>query len=307
MHGEAQLSMNTPAEQIIRALGGHRVGTGWVAHCPAHNDRHPSLSIDVRGGKVLFCCHAGCSQAALMAALRARGLWGRGQLGAASIRAPEQQHDTKADEASDRRRSEMALRIWAETRRPAVATPVEQYLQARGITIPPPNTLSFHPALRHPSGDVWPAMVALVTRGSDGKPVGIHRTFLCPDGRGKAPVDRQKMMLGRCRGGAVRLGPATHLLMIAEGIETALSAMQATGRPTWAALSTSGLRSLDLPPVVREVFVLADGDDNGESAAKTAALRWRLEGRRVRIARPPAGVDFNDVLKGLGPEGEYDC
>src|SRR6266567_7565581 len=144
------------AEAVAKALSGHRVGTGWVAHCPAHNDRHPSLSIDVRGGKVLFCCHAGCSQAALIAALRARGLWGRGQLGAASTRAPEQQHDTKAEGSSDRHRTELALRIWAETRRPAVPTPVEKYLQARGITVPPPDMLSFHPALRHPLGEGWP-------------------------------------------------------------------------------------------------------------------------------------------------------
>jgi hypothetical protein len=48
-------------------------------------------------------------------------------------------------------------------------------------------------------------MVALVTRGADGTPLAIHRTFLARDGGGKAPVDPQKMMLGPCRGGAVRL------------------------------------------------------------------------------------------------------
>ena len=73
------------AEAVAKALGGRRAGRGWVAHCPAHNDRHPSLSIDMRGGKLLFFCRAGCAQAALVAALRARGLWGRGRLGAAPI------------------------------------------------------------------------------------------------------------------------------------------------------------------------------------------------------------------------------
>lgn len=48
-------------------------------------------------------------------------------------------------------------------------------------------------------------MVGLVTRGSDDTPLGIHRTFLARNGGGKAPVDPQKMMLGPCRGGAVRL------------------------------------------------------------------------------------------------------
>jgi DNA primase len=87
-------------------------------------------------------------------------------------------------------------------------------------------------------------------------------------------------------------------LLIAEGIETALSAMQATAQPAWAALSTSGLLTLELPERVRDVVVLADGDAPGEAAAQDAGLRWKRQGRRVRIARPPRGFDFNDVLRG---------
>jgi DNA primase len=86
--------------------------------------------------------------------------------------------------------------------------------------------------------------------------------------------------------------------MIAEGIESALSAMQATAQVCWAALSTSGLRALELPDHIRDVVVLADGDAPGEAAAKDAGLRWKREGRRVRIARPPRGFDFNDLLRG---------
>ena len=85
--------------------------------------------------------------------------------------------------------------------------------------------------------------------------------------------------------------------MVGEGIETCLAAMQATGNAAWAALSTSGLRSLDLPRDVRDVIVLADGDEPGEAAAQHCARRWKREGRRVRIARPPQGMDFNDLLK----------
>jgi putative DNA primase/helicase len=141
-------------------------------------------------------------------------------------------------------------------------------------------------------------MVALVTRGSDGTPVAIHRTFLAIDGAGKAPVDKPKMMLGPCRGGAVRLADASDVLMVGEGIETCLAAMQATGRPAWAALSTSGMRTLNLPKGVGNIIVLADADDGGEAAALDCATRWKREGRRVRIARPPKGLDFNDMLMG---------
>ena len=58
----------------------------------------------------------------------------------------------------------------------------------------------------------------------------------------------------------------------------------------------------DLPDAVQDVTVLADGDEAGEAAARECAWRWKREGRRVRIARPPRGLDFNDLLMGRGPD-----
>ena len=37
------------AETIARALGGFMVGQGWMACCPVHDDRRPSLSISRAG------------------------------------------------------------------------------------------------------------------------------------------------------------------------------------------------------------------------------------------------------------------
>jgi putative DNA primase/helicase len=187
---------------------------------------------------------------------------------------------------------------------PAYGTAVVTYLASRGLHLPPAPTLRFHAGLRHQSGGTWPAMVALVTRGSDDTPLGIQRTFLSRDGTGKAPIDPAKMMLGPCRGGAVRLSASGNVLMVGEGIETCLAAMQASLKPAWAALTTSGMRSLELPGDVRDVIVLADGDDAGEAAARDCAWRWKREGRRVRIARPPRGMDFNDMLVDRAPRIE---
>jgi len=284
------------AEAVAKALDGRRVGAGWVARCPAHDDRKPSLSItDSENGNVLVCCHAGCEQHRVIAVLRARGIWsGTGRRGgnSTSLRASA----TNPRDQREQSRTQAALRLW----RASVAAPgtlVESYLHSRGLHLTPPHTIRFHKGLRHPSGGTWPAMIALVTRGSDDAPMALHRTFLACDGGGKASVEPIKMMFGPCRGGVIRLGPVGARLMIAEGIETALSAMQATGRPAWAAMSTSGLRSLELPAEVADVVVLADGDEPGELAARDAGLRWKCEGRRVRIARPPRGFDFNDVLR----------
>ena len=47
----------------------------YVACCPAHDDKSPSLSLTEVGRKVLFHCFVGCSQTEVIDALRARGLW----------------------------------------------------------------------------------------------------------------------------------------------------------------------------------------------------------------------------------------
>jgi putative DNA primase/helicase len=294
------------AEDIARILDGHKVGACWMARCPAHDDHDPSLSIlETAEGKVLVRCHAGCDQHRIIAALKAHGLWSdAGPHRGGMIRS--QSRATNALHRGDARRLHMASRIWRATE-PAAGTLAETYVRSRGIVIPLPAALRFHPAMKHPGGQVWPAMVALVTRGADGSPLAIHRTFLTRDGQGKAPIAPSKMMLGPCGGGVVRLGPISDRLMIAEGIETALSAMQATRQAAWAALSASGLRTLELPADVRDVIVLADGDDPGETAARDCACRWKREGRRVRIARPPEGMDFNDLLVGGAPSMQADA
>lgn len=285
------------AETIAKALGGRRTAAGWIAPCPAHDDRDPSLSIaDSEKGNVLVHCHAGCEQHQVIAALRVRGLWsgtGRRRANATDSLAAAINPRVQGEQS----RTQAALRLWSASV-PVPGTLVETYLHSRGLHLTPPPTIRFHKGLRHPSGGMWPAMVALVTLGCDGTPMAVHRTFLARDGGGKAPVEPVKMMLGPCRGGVIRLGPIGDRLLIAEGIETALSAMQATGQPAWAALSTSGVRALELPADVADVVVLADGDEPGEVAALGAGLRWKHEGRRVRIARPPRGFDFNDVLRG---------
>ena len=291
---------DSQAARIATALGGYKSGGGWMALCPAHNDSTPSLSLrDANDGRVLVFCHAGCDQKTVIAALAERHLW---KTGASENRTgPKIGLRPRAPielDANDRNRTVGALRVWAKAS-PSIGTPVEIYLRLRGITIAIPETLKFHCGLRHPTGKLLPAMVAIVVHGTNNRPVGIHRTFLDPLTHDKSSVKPNKMMLGPCRGAVVRLGPTTTPLLIGEGLETCLSAMQATRLSAWAALSTSGMAALDLPRDIPDVVIIADGDAPGDRAATTAARRWACAGRRVRIARPPTGKDFNDVLLGL--------
>jgi putative DNA primase/helicase len=286
------------AAEIASALGGTRCsGQWWRCVCPVHGSRTGrSLTLALRDhahGLVVHC-HAGCGRDDILAELYRRGLIAERSDGARPPMAIRS-HDG-ADKAA---RIAVARRIWEATKN-ARGTPVERYLAGRGITIPAPPCVRWLPACPHPSGIYLPAMVARVDN-VDGELIAIHRTCLRPDGSGKAEVDPPKAMLGRAAGGAVRLAPAAEMLMVAEGVETALAAMQATGQPAWAALSTSGMTALMLPATVRTVILLADNDANGagERAAHAAAQRFLAEGRRVRLALPPEpGTDFADVLSG---------
>ncbi len=197
---------------------------------------------------------------------------------------------------------------------PFADTPVEAYLRGRGLTAPDDADLLFHPDLTHwETRTGYPAMVALV-RDVGGKVMALHRTWLAEDATdptimSKAPIAKPRMMLGRTGGGAVRLAPigAAGVLGLCEGIETGLAVMQACpGLPVWAALSTSGLEQVMLPPEARRIVILADHDASGAGlrAAEAAAAKLRLDGRPVHIAIPPAqGDDFNDMLQrgGAGP------
>lgn len=287
------------AETLARGLGGRRTGATWLACCPAHDDREPSLAIrDGDDGRVLVHCHAGCDQRDVIDILRRHGLWTPADSAPAS--GPTVTATPDADVA---KRIEAAMRIWDASHDPR-GTLVATYLASRGLDLPLSGGLRFHTALKHTTGTVWPAMVALVTNVAHER-VGIHRTFLARDGSGKAPVSPARMSLGPIRGGAVRLAPVAKKILVGEGVETTLSVMQKTGVPGWAALSTSGLKTLILPGLVDEVVILADADPPGEAAARDASARWTREGRQVRIARPITGYnDFNDMLRdrAVGPK-----
>jgi putative DNA primase/helicase len=300
------------AETIANALGGRKAGAYWIARCPAHDDRTPSLSIrEGDGGKLLVHCHAGCEQAQVIAALRGRGLWPSVDRHCEK-KIPQQMHQFAHDrtDRDDGERTARALRIWHEAR-PGAETIVAAYLRGRGISLDAwPASLRFHPACRRPkdfAGNLvppLPAMVALVEHVQRG-PVAIHRTFLRADGSGKAIVEPAKASLGPVGGGAVRFGMPRggEWLAIAEGIETALSIATACAMPVWAALAEGGIRKLLLPAEATHVLLCADHDANGvgQRASHDAAQRFLREGRRVRIAMPPTSeMDFNDVLTSSG-------
>ena len=188
---------------------------------------------------------------------------------------------------------------------PIVGTAAERYLVGRGLAVPLDADLLFHPDLAHYETRAgFPAMVGLV-RDQAGEVAAVHRTYLRVEGETvrKADIAKARMMLGKPGGGAVRLAPigANGFLGLSEGIETGLAVMMACpGLPVWAALSTSGMEQVQLPPEARHVLILADNDPSGAGlrAAETLLRRLKGDGRRAAIVLPPEpGDDFNDMLR----------
>lgn len=232
----------------------------------------------------------------------------------------------RGGDVNDRLRAALN-RVWRESvpMHDRDAEPARLYLARRGILIHPPEALRFHRALPYYDGDEmigeFPAVVAMVT-GADGNPVTIHRTYLTPDGR-KAPVDSPKKLMSypkdrRLMGGAIRLARVDRVLAVAEGIETALAVMEATGLPVWCAVNAHLLANLEPPASVERVLVFADKDrpteqhpkGHGQEAAKQLVQRLWESGIKASAIVPsgeiPEGqksLDWNDVLVREGRTG----
>ncbi|WP_321363163.1 toprim domain-containing protein [uncultured Celeribacter sp.] len=288
----------TDAQTTTEALGGTWYGSYGLCRCPAHGDRNPSLSLkNGADGRLLAHCHTGCSFADILDSLRGMGLIeGNGtvpRMDPAEIARREAEAKTQAE-----KKARQAFALWKEAV-PICGTLAETYLRGRGITCDLPDTLRFHAETWHPTAKRFPAMLARVDGGQG---FAVHRTYLAPDGSRKADVTPDKAMLGSVKGGAVRLTEAKGPLVMAEGIETALSlacGLLRTPATIWAALSASGIRGVSLPAKPRRLTIATDSDDKGAGKAAGLALAERAAslGWAVSLLPAPVGRDWNDVLQ----------
>jgi len=259
------------ADRIGIALKGRRNGNGWLVRCPCLNhgkgrgDRSPSLSVaDGDDSRLLLRCFAGCDFVDILDELKLRGL-------------------VDGVQSEPLRPDVGALTIWQATVE-AQETVVDEYLNRRGIYLRPP-TLRCRLDRR--------SMVAAV-QAPDGKVIAIQQTWLTGEGERASP---KRLTTGNLGAGAVRLGAVAGSMGLAEGVETALSAMQLAGLTVWASLGASRLHSVEFPSEVEEVHVFVDNDEPGRAAAKKAAQVHTQMGRTVYLRSPPDQCgDWNDFL-----------
>ncbi|ACL62430.1 DUF7146 domain-containing protein [Methylobacterium nodulans] len=204
---------------------------------------------------------------------------------------------------------EAARRLFRSGRSVA-GTPAATYLAGRGLAraigLP---ALRYHPRCYHRVSDdepsqQHPALLAAVT-DLHGTVTGVARTWLAPDGRGKAALADPRRSLGHQLGHGVRFpGAVPDTLVAGEGLETTLSVhavMPAISAA--AALSANHLAALVLPPGLRRLYVARDGDPEGVRAYTTLRARAEAAGVPEVWELVPAADDFNTDLMARGPGG----
>ena len=286
------------AQNLSQQLGGRWYGRYGTAPCPIcqterRKDQNALPFSDNENRLLVHCKKSGCDFHDIVAAAGfVHGTWKAPNPVAAAQRKAQARKEVN-------RRSLQARKLWSETW-PIAGTVAEQYLRQRAITCELPDTLRYHPECWHPSAKRIPAMLAVVEGAAD---FALHRTYLMPDGSGKAKVDPPKAMSGQVSGGAVRLAKASGPLVVAEGVETALSlccGILNGPAAVWAALSTAGLVSLNLPPKADKLVIAADNDKAGHSAAYALATKASRIGWEVTLSPPESDADWNIVLRGMG-------
>ncbi|MBT9444116.1 MAG: toprim domain-containing protein [Hyphomonadaceae bacterium] len=304
----------TTLARIVDAFGGALFDAGRRALIPgpghARGDRSVSL-YDAGDGRILIHCFSPRDDWRAVRDILARGgfLDGRHSSSpasspASSIAAPASRAPVVQPAVEDR--SARARRIWGEGAG-LKGSPAEAYLEGRGVCVAegPDNgatldALRFHPTMTSLDDRVRrPALLSAIL-SQNGVLQGVEATLLARDGAGvrKAAAATPRRIIGRLMGGAVRLFQTSDVLVVAEGVETALSAAHALRAPAWAILSAANLARFEPPAEVHRLIVAADADAAGMRAAH--ALRARLRGALdgVEIIAPPEGFnDWNDVVR----------
>ena len=195
--------------------------------------------------------------------------------------------------------------------KPIRGTVAEAYLRIRGITdLRDCTALRFHPRCYYRGDeddpadgarDAWPALIAAATDAT-GAITGVHRTWLDPSGRAKAPVSTPRRSMGLILGHGVRIGRAAEIMAFGEGLETMLSLrVVLPTMPMIAAGSANHLDALLLPNRLHRLYVAEDNDPAGRRATVSVMARAEAAGIEARRLTPALG-DFNDDLQRLGRE-----
>lgn len=288
-----------------------RFGNEWRVRCPVHEDdglpHNPSLAIWDRGSHAVFKCMTGCSHDAVKIALARKGI----RLGTTILDPAASLYLCQGDEQArvSKLRELEQLMVLAQA---IEGTPVEAYLKARGLAlgdfpVPPVQTLyAVQPASYGSPWGFLGVIVDLSTLRQD-HPRAVGGSLLLMNELGQPRLDgstdkKWRRVIGAQKGYAVPYGiPGPHLV-VAEGVETMLSAMYMTAVPFGAAaLAAPNMGALIVPEWVERVTVVPDNDPPSREAAAELKYQLGLVGVPCGIAvwetERPLKWDANDELR----------
>jgi putative DNA primase/helicase len=264
----------------------------------------------------LVKCFSGCTQREVIAALERKGLWPRSKREkSSSIQRATKDPGAADANGSDSLNTAISLRRQANYRKRRT---VERYLRGRSIVLELPKGVGEVSATRlrdlgysaNVPGMLVPIYDSQLLNNSERRPrlIGVQLTLLKQMANNKIVRDMRRNF-GKTGGGVVQFGGRPEdVLLIAEGVETALSVFEAIGASTWAALSAGNMASITIPPQVQVVVVCADNDDPGLKAGTALAERVAKMGKTALLAVPEhQGDDFNDVLIHSGADAISDA
>ena len=190
---------------------------------------------------------------------------------------------------------ERAKSLWAEGQDPR-GTPAEGYLASRKLEVRGDlagTVLRYHPDCPWRINDTVcfiPCLLASFTSIANNEVTAIHRIRL--DQPERWPKT-ERMMLGETRWSAIQLDPPGQRLCVAEGVESALAARQLGFDPVWSLGSARRFLPIE---GVEELIILGEHDAASRRAADVCAGLWSELGKKVVLALPRNGGDFNDYL-----------
>jgi hypothetical protein len=297
--------------EIARALGGDVVAGGVIFPAPGHSraDRSASVRFDPTApGGFVVNSFAGDDPLPIRDHVReVLHLPRDHRTVGMPTPVPAASHGPPDAARLDVERTTRALALWPQSR-PPEGTPVQAYLESRGLALPDgaEEAIRFH-RLCPFAGKKVPAMVALVRDIITDAPRAVHRTALSLEGR-KVEIDgKDRLALGPIAGGAVKITAdpdVTLCLGIGEGIESTLSLRELPefgASPVWALLSAGGVAAFPVLSGIECLWIAVDRDPAGERAAHACAERWRAAGREVFLVKPKAErADLNDIAMKKG-------
>jgi hypothetical protein len=132
-------------------------------------------------------------------------------------------------------------------------------------------------------------------QNAEGRITAVQRIYIDPVTAKKVSAKPAKKTKGPMQDGAVRLAKPARILGIAEGIETAMSAMHMFSLPVWACLGAQRLRAVWIPEEVEQLVLFADRGEVGMREAIDAAEVYEAKGLSTEIVLPDEPhKDFND-------------